>query len=82
MTLRRLSWMNFIAVLLLPHSLKMAIYTFAIFRVFDIAKPFPLRHCQKLPHGWGIMLDDIAAAIYTNIFMQIMIKIFPRFFIT
>lgn len=41
--------------------------TFALFRTFDIIKPPPLRQLEKLPGGWGIMLDDLGAAIYTLI---------------
>jgi len=36
-----------------------------LFRVFDIAKPPPLRHLAALPGGWGIMADDAGAAAYT-----------------
>jgi len=35
-----------------------------LFRVFDIAKPFPARRAEKLPGGWGIMADDWVAGIY------------------
>jgi phosphatidylglycerophosphatase A len=34
---------------------------FALFRVLDIAKPWPVRHFEKLPSGWGIVMDDVAA---------------------
>ena len=37
---------------------------FALFRVFDIAKPFPCNRCERLPTGLGIMADDWAAAAY------------------
>ena len=33
----------------------------ALFRVFDIAKPWPVGWCEHLPGGWGIMADDLAA---------------------
>lgn len=69
-----------LCVLLLPKSILMAIYTFALFRVFDIAKPQPIRLSQKLKGGWGIMIDDVLAAVYTNLFMQLMIRIYPAFF--
>ncbi|MBF0785103.1 phosphatidylglycerophosphatase A [Muribacter muris] len=40
--------------------------TFAIFRFFDILKPYPIRlFDQKLTSGLGIMVDDILAAIYS-----------------
>jgi phosphatidylglycerophosphatase A len=70
----------FICVLFLPKSYLMAVYTFAIFRVFDIAKPQPIRLTQKLKAGWGIMVDDLLAAVFTNLFMQALIRIYPRFF--
>lgn len=35
-----------------------------VFRLFDIAKPWPARALERLPAGWGIMLDDTAAGLY------------------
>ena len=37
---------------------------FAAFRVFDVAKPPPIRRIERLPGGWGVMADDLAAALY------------------
>jgi phosphatidylglycerophosphatase A len=37
---------------------------FVLFRIFDIAKPFPCRRLERLPQGLGIMADDIAAAAW------------------
>jgi phosphatidylglycerophosphatase A len=34
---------------------------FALFRMLDITKPWPIRALERLPTGWGIVLDDIAA---------------------
>jgi phosphatidylglycerophosphatase A len=39
---------------------------FVLFRVFDILKPPPARWLERLPHGWGIMADDLAAAVYAG----------------
>jgi len=36
---------------------------FALFRFFDIIKPWPIRKLEKLPAGWGIMADDIGAGL-------------------
>jgi len=36
-------------------------FGFLLFRVFDILKPPPARWLERLPAGWGILLDDIAA---------------------
>jgi len=35
-----------------------------LFRLFDIWKPFPVRQLEKLPEGWGIVFDDVAAGLY------------------
>jgi phosphatidylglycerophosphatase A len=35
-----------------------------LFRLFDIIKPYPVRQLEKLPKGWGIVFDDVAAGIY------------------
>ena len=36
---------------------------FLAFRVFDIAKPGPIRRIQNLPSGWGVVADDVLAAL-------------------
>jgi len=44
---------------------------FALFRIFDIIKPFPASYLDRRLHGGvGVMLDDIAAGIYANLVMQ------------
>jgi phosphatidylglycerophosphatase A len=40
------------------------VLAFLLFRIFDIYKPFPIRHIEKLPEGWGIVFDDVAAGLY------------------
>ena len=37
-----------------------------LFRIFDIWKPFPINDLQRLPGGWGIVLDDVGAGIYAG----------------
>lgn len=46
---------------------------FVLFRVFDIVKPPPIRHLERLPQGWGIMADDFIAAIYAQVSMRLLI---------
>lgn len=43
------------------------VITFVLFRVFDIIKPPPLKKLEQYPGGWGIMLDDLGAAVYTTV---------------
>jgi phosphatidylglycerophosphatase A len=40
---------------------------FFAFRFFDILKPWPVRQSQLLPGGWGVTIDDLAAAGYVNL---------------
>ena len=56
---------QWLALIGLPHSIGFAIASFIIFRILDIAKPFPINQLEKLPQGWGVMLDDIAAGLIT-----------------
>jgi phosphatidylglycerophosphatase A len=44
---------------------------FLLFRLFDIAKPFPCRRLEKLPGGWGIMADDWMAGVYAAICLRL-----------
>ena len=37
------------------------------FRIFDIWKPWPVRSLEKLPDGWGIVLDDCMAGVYAGL---------------
>ncbi len=47
---------------------------FTLFRLFDILKPPPVRQLERLPLGWGILMDDLAAGVYANILGQILIR--------
>jgi phosphatidylglycerophosphatase A len=62
-----------ISLLFLPHHLHWFWWlgAFFIFRFFDIVKPFPINRSQNLPDGWGVMMDDVLAGIYTNITLHI-----------
>ncbi|PXZ03580.1 phosphatidylglycerophosphatase A [Gilliamella apicola] len=41
---------------------------FVAFRVFDMAKPWPIRWFDKrVPGGFGIMVDDVIAAIFSSL---------------
>ncbi|OGW38709.1 MAG: hypothetical protein A2Y97_11145 [Nitrospirae bacterium RBG_13_39_12] len=61
-----------ISVLFIPISIGYAITAFFLFRFFDILKPFPIRKTGSvLSGGKGIMADDIIAALYTNLILQL-----------
>jgi len=50
---------------------------FALFRVFDIAKPWPIGRSQRLPGGWGIVIDDLLAGVYTRIVLILAALVWP-----
>jgi phosphatidylglycerophosphatase A len=60
----------FVAVAFLPKTAAYAVAAFVLSRVFDILKPFPAGRSQRLPGGWGIMADDVVAAVYANLILQ------------
>lgn len=53
-----------IAFIAIPARWQYVLASFILFRGFDILKPPPLRKIEKLPGGWGIMLDDVGAGLY------------------
>ncbi|HEX9972894.1 MAG TPA: phosphatidylglycerophosphatase A [bacterium] len=60
-----------IALLFVPKTPFYLIAAFILFRIFDIAKPYPVRRMEKFPGGWGIVLDDVIAGICANIAIQL-----------
>ncbi|MEM7495247.1 MAG: phosphatidylglycerophosphatase A, partial [Myxococcota bacterium] len=53
-----------VALLLCPPSLGALVLAFGLFRLFDIAKPWPISLIDRRVKGaWGIMLDDVAAGL-------------------
>lgn len=49
---------------------------FALFRLFDILKPFGIRRLQRYPGGVGVVVDDLAAAVATNITIRLFVLAF------
>jgi len=47
----------------LPPTLYDLAAAFLLFRLFDAVKPGPLEKLERLPGGWGIVLDDLAAGL-------------------
>lgn len=78
----RIVWDEIAAIFLIfsfmpQHDYFYYLLTFAGFRLFDIVKPFPIRHIDAhLTGGLGIMLDDTLAAIYTLLSLYLIYWIF------
>lgn len=44
---------------------------FALFRIFDIAKPWPVRASENwLPGGFGVMIDDVLAGVWALLCLE------------
>lgn len=52
-----------ISLLFVPHSIVAFAISFVLFRIFDIWKPLGAREAQRLPGGFGVVIDDIIAGI-------------------
>ena len=63
-----------VALLPLPHGgwplLRLLLAAFLLFRLFDIWKPWPVRGLQRLPGGYGVVLDDVVAGLYANLVLR------------
>lgn len=57
----------------------LALASFALFRVFDIFKPPPLKWLARSPGGWGIMLDDLGASIYAAAILWLLYVLMSRY---
>ena len=69
-------WDEIVAMMLVlaftPNLWQWWIAAFILFRLFDIWKPFPIRQFDaKLKNGFGVMFDDLLAAIYAILCLQI-----------
>ena len=50
---------------------------FVLFRIFDVLKPPPIRLIErKVRGGYGVVLDDVLAGIYAQIFLRIVLYFF------
>jgi len=75
----RINWDEVIGMLVsiiaLPKTWIVYLAAFMLFRLLDIVKPFPANASQKLPGGWGVMTDDVIAAVYCNLALQIVFRL-------
>ena len=65
-----------LSLFLVPYNVWIMISGFVLFRVFDILKPPPAKRIEKFSGSFGVMFDDIIAAIYANFILQITCRAF------
>lgn len=73
-------WDEIVAMMLVltitPSQWQWWLVAFILFRLFDIWKPFPIRQCDaKLKGGFGVMFDDILAAVYAMSVLKVILWI-------
>ena len=64
-----------IALFLLPFTTSVVLTAFFLFRAFDMFKIYPMNKLEAIGGGAGIMLDDIFAGLYTNLTLQIALRL-------
>jgi phosphatidylglycerophosphatase A len=67
-------WVTLLALPLTPAT---AVLGFLLFRAMDIVKPWPARDLERLPGGWGIMADDVAAGVYAHLALRVGLLVWP-----
>ena len=68
-------WMGMsVALFLVPVTWVNLVIAFVLFRFFDIVKPMFIRTAEGFPKGWGVMLDDLLAGIYSALILHLLIK--------
>lgn len=67
---------QFLTFLFLPFSFPTLLLGFALFRFFDIIKPFPIYKMEEIEGGTGITMDDIVAGVLANVSLNATIFIY------
>ncbi len=74
-------WDEIVAFVLIlwftPPALGWWIAAFFVFRIYDVWKPFPIRHFDtRLKNGFGVMFDDLLAAVYSVLTLKALVWLF------
>ena len=64
-----------VSFFLVPLSWPVVVTGFFLFRAFDMFKIYPANKLEDMGGGFGIMADDLAAGLYTNLVLQIAIRL-------
>jgi phosphatidylglycerophosphatase A len=63
-----------LSLIFIPPDIKWVIAGFIIFRILDSLKPYPASKFQRLKGSLGVMSDDIVAALYTGVILQVVLR--------
>jgi phosphatidylglycerophosphatase A len=67
-----------IALAGVPGNWLWVVLGFVLFRLLDICKPFPIKYVERLPGGWGVVLDDAAAGLLARVVLGVLIILWGR----
>ena len=62
-----------VSLIAVPLAWRSFLAAFVLFRIFDMWKPFPIRHLERLPEGTGIVVDDLGAGAYALFIMHLLL---------
>ena len=65
------------AAAFLPRTLPVLAAVFVCFRALDSVKLPPYRWLEELPGGWGVVADDVGAAVIANLLVRILMRFSP-----
>ncbi len=60
-------------LLFIPLKWQYVVTGLVFFRFFDIVKPLYIRRTEDWKKGWGVMMDDVLAGIYSNLLLQLIV---------
>jgi phosphatidylglycerophosphatase A len=64
-----------LTLLFVPVRWQVVLTGLLLFRFFDIAKPLYIRRMENLKGGWGVMMDDVLAGVYSNLLLQLLARL-------
>lgn len=64
-----------VSLLFIPYDPRILIIAFIFFRILDTLKPFPSGRLERYKGGIGIMADDLIAGVYTNLILQVVLRL-------
>jgi len=61
-----------------PIDIATLLFGFLFFRFFDVVKVAPGRRIERLPGGWGVMMDDVVAGLYAFAALRLLLWAWPE----
>ena len=66
-----------VALAFAPRTVAGVAIAVVAFRIFDMTKPFPAGAAERLPGGWGIVIDDVVAGVWAAVAAAVIASVLP-----